>query len=126
MIVLTTGLRVYLGWDYRHAQGHDRVRMLVQQTLAEDPFGGTVFVFRRRHASLIKLNRHDGVGLCMLTRRLEQGQFVRPSESATGRSTPSSPQLAVLLGGCEWRAHAPPAALRRQAKSTVQAPQRSL
>ena len=53
--------------------------MLVQQGLAEDPFGGAVFAFRGRRAGLIKLIWHDGVGLCMLTKRLEHGQFVWPS-----------------------------------------------
>jgi transposase len=43
----------------------------------------------------------------MLTKRLEQGQFVWPSASTTGRITLSSAQLAALLDGCEWRAPAP-------------------
>ena len=33
---------------------------------------------------MIKLIWHDGVGLCMLTKRLEQGQFVWPSASTMG------------------------------------------
>jgi transposase len=37
------------------------------------PFGGAVFAFRGCRAGLIKLPWHDGVGLCMLTKRLEQG-----------------------------------------------------
>ena len=39
---------------------------------------------------LIKLIWHGGVGLCMLTKRLEQGQFVSPSTTTTGRVTLSS------------------------------------
>jgi transposase len=46
----------------------------------------------------------------MLTKRLEQGQFVWPSSSTTGRIALSSAQLAALLDGCEWRA---PVARRR-------------
>jgi transposase len=53
---------------------------------------------------LIKLLWHDGVGLCMLTKRLEQGQFLWPSASTTGRIALTSAQLAALLDGCEWRA----------------------
>jgi transposase len=44
--------------------------MLVQQTLQDDPFDGSVFAFRGRHAGLIELIWHDGIGLCMLTKRL--------------------------------------------------------
>ena len=108
MISLATGLRVYLACgttDMR--KGMAGLAMLVQQTLSEDPFGGAVFAFRGRRAGLIKLIWHDGIGLCMLTRRLEQGQFAWPSASTTGRITLSSAQLAALLDGCEWRAPAP-------------------
>jgi len=91
-------------------KGMTGLAMLVQQILAEDPFGGAVYAFRGRRAGLIKLLWHDGVGLCMLTKRLEQGQFVWPSSSTTGRIALSSAQLAALLDGCEWRA---PAARRR-------------
>jgi transposase len=91
-------------------KGMTGLAMLVQQNLQEDPFGGAVFAFRGRRAGLIKLIWHDGVGLCMLTKRLEHGQFTWPSASTTGRITLSSAQLAALLDGCEWRA---PAARRR-------------
>jgi transposase len=81
--------------------------MLVQQNLAENPFDGAVYAFRGRRADLIKLIWHDGVGLCMLTKRLERGQFAWPSATTTGRIALSPAQLAALLDGCEWRAPAP-------------------
>ena len=91
-------------------KGMTGLAMLVQQTLEEDPFGGAVFAFRGRRAGLIKLIWHDGVGLCMLTKRLGQGKFAWPSATATGRIALSPAQLAALLDGCEWRA---PMARRR-------------
>ena len=78
--------------------------MLVQQGLAGDPFDGSIYAFRGRRAGLIKLVWHDGVGLCMLTKRLERGQFVWPSATSTGRIALSAAQLSALLDGCEWRA----------------------
>jgi transposase len=81
--------------------------MRMPQILAADPFGGAVFAFRGQRAGLIKLIWHDGVGLCLLTRRLEQGQFAWPSAGTTGRIMLPSAQLAALLDGCEWRAPAP-------------------
>ncbi len=105
MIALASGLRVYLACGVSDMRkGMTGLAMLVQQSLAEDPFGGTVFAFRGRRAGLIKLIWHDGVGLCMLTKRLEQGQFAWPSASTTGKIALSSAQLAALLDGCEWRA----------------------
>ena len=111
MITLAPGLRVYLACGVTDMRkGMTGLAMLVQQTLSEDPFGGAVYAFRGRRAGLIKLVWHDGAGLCMLTKRLEQGQFVWPSSSTSGKIALSAPQLAALLDGCEWRA---PLARRR-------------
>jgi len=81
--------------------------MVVQQALADDPFSGALFAFRGRRAGLIKVLWHDGVGLCLLTKKLEQGGFVWPSTTTTGRYALTAPQLAALLDGCEWRAPVP-------------------
>ena len=104
MIALPSGVRVFLACGVTDMRkGMTGLAMLVQQGLAADPFDGAVFAFRGRRAGLIKLIWHDGVGLCMLTKRLEQGQFAWPSATSTGRIALSAPQLAALLDGCEWR-----------------------
>jgi transposase len=102
---LSPSARVYLACGVTDMRkGMAGLAMLVQQTLTEDPFSGAIFAFRGHRAGLIKLIWHDGVGLCMLTKRLEQGQFVWPSATTTGRIALSPAQLAALLDGCEWRA----------------------
>ena len=64
MIALAAGLRVYIACGVTDMHiGMTGLAMLVQQGLAEDPFGGAVFAFRGRRAGLIKLIWHDGVGL---------------------------------------------------------------
>jgi len=109
MITLDSGLRIYLACGVTDMRkGMAGLAMLVQQSLAEDPFGGAVYAFRGRRAGLIKLLWHDGVGLCLLTKRLERGQFAWPSANTTGRIQLSAAQLAALLDGCEWRAPARP------------------
>ena len=108
MISIASGLRVYLACGVTDMRkGMVGLAMLVQQNLAEDPFDGAVYAFRGRRAGLIKLIWHDGVGLCMLTKRLERGQFAWPSATTTGRIALSPAQLAALLDGCEWRAPVP-------------------
>ena len=105
MIALQSDVRVYLACGYSDMRkGMQGLAMLVQQVLAEDPFNGALYAFRGRRAGLIKLLWHDGIGLCMLTKRLEQGQFAWPSATSSGRIALSAPQLAALLDGCEWRA----------------------
>jgi transposase len=91
MIALSPGGRVYLACGVTDMRkGAVGLAMLVQQSLAENPFDGSVYAFRGRRSGLIKLIWHDGIGLCMLTKRLEQGQFHWPSVSTTGRIALSS------------------------------------
>lgn len=105
MIALSASARVCLACGVTDMRkGMVGLAMMVQQTLTENPFDGTIFAFRGRRAGLIKLIWHDGVGLCMLTKRLEQGQFAWPSATTTGRISLSPSQLVALLDGCEWRA----------------------
>lgn len=105
MIALPSGVRVYLACGMTDMRkGMVGLAMLVQQGLGADPFDGALYAFRGRRAGLIKLLCHDGIGLCMLTKRLEQGQFAWPSATSSGRIALSAPQLAALLDGCEWRA----------------------
>jgi transposase len=105
MIALPPGVRVYLACGVTDMRkGMVGLAMLVQQGLAEDPFSGALSAFRGRRAGLIKLLWHDGIGLCLLTKRLKRGQFVWLSTTTTGRIVLTAPQLAALLDGCEWRA----------------------
>lgn len=106
MIAAPPGVRVYLACgttDMR--RGMAGLAMQVQQVLAQDPFGGAVYAFRGRRGSLIKLLWHDGIGLCLLTKRLERGHFIWPT-TGTGAVSLTASQLATLLEGCEWRAQA--------------------
>jgi transposase len=84
-------------------RGMAGLAMQVQQVLAQNPFDGAVFAFRGRSGGLIKLLWHDGIGLCLLTKRLERGHFIWPMTS-TGAISLTTSQLATLLEGCEWRA----------------------
>ena len=47
--------------DFR--KGHDGLASLVQSVLLEDPFTGTVFVFRAKRADRLKILFWDGTGL---------------------------------------------------------------
>jgi transposase len=54
MIALPSGVQVWLAvgrTDMR--KGFDGLAALVQETLAQDPFGGHLFVFRGRRGSLV-------------------------------------------------------------------------
>ena len=70
MIALLPGARIYLACGITDMRrGMASLAMLVQQELLESPFDGALYVFRGRRAGLIKLLWHDGVGLCLLTKK---------------------------------------------------------
>jgi len=86
-------------------KGIDGLAMLVQAVLRQDPFSGHLFVFRGRKASLIKIVYWDGTGLCLFTKRLEQGVFLWPPDVDPGETLAlSSEQLSMLIDGVDWRA----------------------
>jgi transposase len=52
-------------------------------------------------ADRVKLLWWDGTGICLMTKRLESGQF-RWSPIEDGLPKLSATQLSVLLDGLEW------------------------
>jgi len=105
-MMLPTGVRVHIAvgvTDMR--KGLDGLAMLVQAVLADDPFSGHLFAFRGRKANLIKILFWDGNGLCLFTKRLDQGGFVWPQVDDRGGKVVLSPaQLSMLIEGIDWRA----------------------
>jgi transposase len=85
--------------DFR--KGMDGLAALVQEYLKDDPFSGTMFVFRAKRADRIKLVWWDGSGLCLFAKRLEQGGFRWP-KIEDGVVRLSAAQLAALIEGMEW------------------------
>lgn len=103
MIGIPPGIRIWLAagiTDLR--KGFDGLAALVQQSLAEDPFSGQVFVFRGRRGDRLKLLWWDGDGLCLLSKRLERGRFVWP-KAESGAVHLTAAQLSMLLEGIDWR-----------------------
>jgi transposase len=78
--------------------------MLVQGVLEQDPFSGHLFAFRGRKANLIKIVFWDGTGLCLFSKRLEQGRFPWPGADEPGATVVlTSAQLSMLIEGIDWR-----------------------
>ena len=107
MIAVPAGVRVLVATkpvDFR--KGGDGLAALVQETLAEDPFSGTIFIFRAKRADRVKILTWDGSGLVLFWKRLEHGAFKWPPVS-DGVMQLTSAQLAVLVDGMDWsRLHA--------------------
>ena len=105
MMIVPAGVKVHLALGYTDMRkGMDGLAMLVQETLKKDPFCGHLFAFRGRTARLVKILFWDGNGLCLFTKRLDQGGFVWPRMAGyEGSITLSPAQLAMLIEGIDWR-----------------------
>ena len=103
MIALPPGARIWLAagvTDMR--KGFGGLAALVQETLAEKPFSGQMFVFRGRRGDLVKLLWWSGDGMNLYAKRLERGRFVWP-QARSGAVHLTSAQLSMLLEGIDWR-----------------------
>ena len=91
--------------DFR--KGANGLAALVREQLKSDPFSGVIFCFRSKRADRVKLVFWDGTGLCLFSKRLEDGKFCWP-RIADGVMRLSAAQLASLLEGLDWkRVHVP-------------------
>jgi transposase len=86
--------------DFR--KGAEGLAALVRETMAADPFSGAVYVFRAKRADRIKLIFWDGTGVCLMAKRLEDGEFRWPKVQ-DGVLRLTAAQLSVLLEGLDWR-----------------------
>ena len=115
MIPVPSGVRVWLAvgrTDMR--RGMNGLALQVQEALGRDPHAGDLYVFRGARGDLIKIIWHDGIGMSLYSKRLEQGRFLWPSP-ADGTVAISAAQLAYMLDGIDWRnprQYIPPATRR--------------
>ena len=112
MITVPAGVRIHLALgatDMR--KGFDGLSLLVQEVLRADPFSGHLFVFRGKRATRLKILFHDGNGMCLFSKRLDQGAFTwpatQPQPDGTASLTLTPAQLSMLLEGLEWRTPVP-------------------
>ena len=61
------------------------------------------YLFLNRRSSRLKVLVHDGFGLWLCARRLQQGQFVRPDAHLGSRLELTNEQLRALVVGLPWQ-----------------------
>ncbi len=99
MLAITPQMKVLVATepaDFR--KGIDGLVRLCKDALGEDPFAGTVFCFRNRRKTAIKVLVYDGQGFWLCHKRLSEGRFLmvaRSRDAAAKRL--AAHQLAVLF-----------------------------
>ena len=84
--------------DFR--KGIDGIAQLCRAVLSQDPFSGTVFVFRNRNRTAIKVLVYDGRGFWLCHKRLSKGRLSWwPDNESEATIILESHELAVLLSG---------------------------
>jgi transposase len=111
MIQITPQMRILVAVepvDFRC--GIDGLSRLCRSILAANPFDGTVFLFRSRRGTAIKLLVYDGQGFWLAQKRLSAGKFRHwPSSAHAATSTLLAHEFQALLwGGDPSRAQAAP------------------
>ena len=104
MLTLPASTRIYLctqPCDMR--RGFDGLLAEAKRHCAEDPFAGHLFVFCGRRKRIIKVLFWQNGGLCLFSKRLEQGAFKVPKvEPGQPSVRLQSVELAMLLDGIDF------------------------
>ena len=99
MIQITPQMRILVAIeaaDFR--RGIDGLAQLCRVTLSGDPFSGTVFVFRNRRATAVKILVYDGQGFWLCHKRLSKGKFRWwPSSAGDAATVMQAHELQVLV-----------------------------
>jgi transposase len=102
VIAIPPGVRVLVATrpvDFR--RGAHGLAALAAEVLGEDPFSGTVLVFRAKRADRVKLLIWDGSGLVLVWKQLSQGSFRWPPVM-DGVMRLSAVEFATLFDGLDW------------------------
>ncbi len=89
-------------------KGIDSLAQLCRDRLAEDPFSGTVFLFRTRNKTCILALLYDGNGFWIAKKRLSKGTFRWwPENRSSSLDVQAHQALTLLAGGNPWAQAAP-------------------
>lgn len=99
MIQLAPQLKIMLAVapvDFR--KGIDALVALCQQQLQADPYSGTLFLFRNRRGTAVRILAYDGTGYWLCTKRFSRGRLQWwPTLAHQPLHPLQAQQVAVLL-----------------------------
>ncbi len=85
----------------------------VKKVLLEDPFSGSLFLFRSKRGNYTKCVYFDGSGVCVFSKKMERRGFVWPRTTSDATVHLTTGQLQLLLEGIDWTRTVKPEPIRR-------------
>ena len=119
MLQLTPQTRILLATepvDFR--KGIDGLAAVYRRVLLEQPLSGTVFVFRNRAGTALKLLMDDGQGFWLCTKRLSHGRFPWWPTGQDASAVLSARALAIVL----WNGNSQQAGMAEDWKQLASGP----
>lgn len=98
MIQITPHMRIYLctqAVDFR--KGIDGLGGVCRHLLEKDPFSGSMFVFRNKRRTTLKILIYDGQGFWLFIKRLSRGRFKWWPREKSGKENDSKCQSTLRL-----------------------------
>ena len=106
MIFDLSGVRIFIrpgSTDLR--RGSNGLTVIVQETMKQDPFSGSVYLFCNRDRKLLKAVYWDKTGFWLSQKRLEKEKFPWPETTEAAREL-NVEELKMLLAGIDFfKAH---------------------
>ena len=101
MLQLTPQMRILVAIDPADFRcGIDGLARRCKAVLSEDPFTGTVFVFRNRRKTAVKILVYDGQGFYLCHKRMSKGIFAWwPKGGEDGKVRLQALEIQALLRG---------------------------
>lgn len=81
--------------DFRN--GIDGIAAICRQRLKDDPFSGTMFLFRNRRGTSIKILIYDEQGFWLCLKRLSEGRFRHWPRDEESSKKLAAREISVLL-----------------------------
>lgn len=98
MFQLTPQMRIFVAIEpVDGRKGIDSLKRLCIDKFDEDPFSGSVFVFRNRSGNAVRLLAYDGQGFWLAQKRLSEGRFRIWPQGHEAAHTLQAHQVQVLL-----------------------------
>jgi hypothetical protein len=100
MIQITPHMRIYLciaPVDFR--KGIDGLAQVCRGILYKDPFSGSMFIFRNKRKTTLKILIYDGQGFWLYVKRLSSGKFnwwPNPNPDPNSNSLPQNEQATSI------------------------------